>query len=86
MQQGERGGRGATMPADTLSGASAQLAGVMNLLQGADVRPTAVQLSAIAAARANASRVRARWTAIKTIDVARVNASLKAAGLSPVTP
>jgi hypothetical protein len=39
-------------PAETLASAGAALSGVMNILQGADVRPTTVQLSAIAAARA----------------------------------
>jgi hypothetical protein len=85
---GGRGGRGAAPapPSDTLSGASALLAGVMNLLQGADVRPTMVQVNAIANARATASRVMARWTAIKTVDLAALNAKLKAAGLTPVAP
>jgi hypothetical protein len=85
---GPAGGRGAAPApsADTLSGASALLAGVMNLLQGADVQPTTVQLNTIANARAAASRVMARWTAIKTVDVAALNATLRAAGLSPITP
>jgi photosystem II stability/assembly factor-like uncharacterized protein len=47
-------------PPDSLSGASAALAGVMNLLQGADVRPTTLQLNAIAAARATAAKAMAR--------------------------
>jgi photosystem II stability/assembly factor-like uncharacterized protein len=83
-----RGGRGASPapPADTLSGASALLTGVMNLLQGADVRPTTVQLNAIASARATAARVMGRWIAIKTVDVPALNAKLKGAGLTPVAP
>jgi hypothetical protein len=86
--RGGRGGRGASpAPAtDTLSGASALLAGVMNLLQRADVRPTTVQLNAIANARTTASRVMARWMAIKTLDLVALNAKLKAAGLSAITP
>ena len=86
--RGGRGGRGASPapPTDTLSGASALLAGVMNLLQGADVRPTTVQLNAIASARTTAARAMGRWTAIKTVDVPVLNAKLKAAGLSAITP
>jgi photosystem II stability/assembly factor-like uncharacterized protein len=86
--RGGRGGRGASPapPADTLSGASALLTGVMNLLQGADVRPTTVQLNAIASARATAARVMGRWIAIKTVDVPALNAKLKGAGLTPVAP
>src|SRR5206468_10908012 len=81
------GGRGArsASPPDTLSGASEMLAGVMNLLQGADVRPTAVQLKAIADARANAAQVMARWGSIQTVALAAVNTKLRAAGLSPIS-
>ncbi len=77
-------GAGPPSPADTLSGAAASLAGVMNVLQGADVQPTTVQLKAIASARAAAAQVMARWTAIKNVDLAAVNAKLKAAGLRPI--
>ena len=48
----------------------------MNLLQGADVRPTTVQLNAIAAARAQAGRVMARWNTITTLELAALNAKL----------
>jgi hypothetical protein len=70
---------------DTLAGASAGLAGVMNILQGADVRPTAVQLKAIATARSAASTATTKWAAIKVLDLPAVNAKLAAAGLPPVS-
>ncbi len=54
----------------------------MNLLQGADVQPTTVQLNAIGAARAQHGRVMARWTALSTTDLVALNAKLKAAGLT----
>ena len=73
-------------PPDSLSGASAALAAVMNLLQGADVRPTTVQLNAIAAARATAAKTMARWTALKTVNLPALNAQLTAAGLPPIKP
>jgi photosystem II stability/assembly factor-like uncharacterized protein len=75
---GARGANGLAM--ETLSGASAALAAVMTSLQGADVRPTTVQLKAIADARAIAARVMARWAAVK-MDIAAANAKLTAAGL-----
>ena len=84
-----RGGRGAApgeTPPETLTSASAALGAVMNVLQAADVRPTTLELNAIAEARAAVARVMARWTAIRTVDVVAVNASLKAAGLAPLTP
>jgi hypothetical protein len=60
------------------------LTGVMNSLQGADVQPTANQLAAISAARADAGSVLARWTTLRTSGLATVNASLKSAGLAPL--
>ena len=68
-------------PAETFATAGAALSGVMNLLQGADVRPTTVQLNAIAAARAQFTRVMTRWTTLTTVDLAAVNAKLTAAKL-----
>jgi len=73
-------------PPDSLSGVSAALAAVMNLLQGADVRPTTVQLNAIAAARAAAATAMARWSALKTVHLPALNAQLTAAGLTPIKP
>jgi photosystem II stability/assembly factor-like uncharacterized protein len=94
--RGGRGGRGGgggggrfggpAAPPDSLAGASASLAGVMNLLQSADVRPTTVQLKTIAAARASASATMAKWTAIKTIDLPAANTKLTAAGLAALKP
>ncbi len=83
---GGRGAPGAGSSPDSLGGASAALAAVMNSLQGADVRPTAVQSAAIARAREAASRVMARWTAVKATDLPALNAKLKAAGLPAIAP
>jgi hypothetical protein len=96
---GGRGGRGAAFaaqapagvsgavvapPPPTLSNAAAALSGVMNVLQSADVQPTAVQLKAIAAARATGTAAMAKWTALKTMDLPSLNAKLKAAGLRTI--
>ena len=69
-----------------MSGAADALVAVMNVLQGADVRPTTVQVSAITAARAAADRALARWRAVKTIQLPALNALLKTEGLAAVTP
>jgi photosystem II stability/assembly factor-like uncharacterized protein len=71
--------------AETLSAASAALAGVVNSLQGADVRPTAVQLRVIASARQTAARAMARWKVLEGPALAALNATLKAAGLQAIT-
>jgi photosystem II stability/assembly factor-like uncharacterized protein len=81
-----RGGAPAPPPPDSLTGASAGLAAVMNLLQGADVQPTAVQVKAITAARTAAAAPMTRWNTIRTVDLPAINAQLRAAGLAAVTP
>jgi hypothetical protein len=58
----------------------------MNLLQAADVRPTTVQLNAIASARTNAAKVMVRWNALRTTELTTLNATLKTAGLAPIVP
>ena len=84
-REGPGAAGGAAAGPDTLSGASAALAGVMNILQGADVRPTTVQLKAITAARTAAASAMVKWTAIKTVDLPALNGSCVAAGLPPLT-
>lgn len=88
-RDGRGGGRGGS-PASTaaatgtLSAIGALLSGLMNSLQAADVQPTAVQLAAITAARANQAKAEARWTALKTVDLAALNAKLSASGLDQI--
>ncbi len=77
---GGRGQRGGS--SGGLVSAGAALSAVLNSLQGADVPATAVQLSAITAARTEQSRAMARWTNLKTVDLAAVNTKLTAAGLA----
>jgi photosystem II stability/assembly factor-like uncharacterized protein len=70
--------------AGEVAGSGRGLMGVMNSLQAADVQPTALQLKAIATARATGTAAVVKWTAIKTVDVPALNAKLKTAGLSPI--
>jgi len=68
---GGRGGRGGGAPAgppppsDTLWAVRASLSGLMNAMQAADVAPTTNTRNAVAAARANAAKVMARYAALK---------------------
>ena len=73
------------MAFEPIAGAGTRLAGVMNILQGADVRPTTVQLKAIAAARTAAAEAIVKWQAVKAVDLPAVNAKLTAAGLAAIT-
>jgi hypothetical protein len=89
---GGRGGRGgggvpggsAAAPS-TLNSVAVDLSGAMNVLQGADVQATDVQVKSITAARTAVSSSMAKWTAIKTVDLPAMNAKLKAAGMTLLT-
>jgi len=85
---GGRGGffrRGAAAaPVTTLDGASrAHLAAAMSM-QDADVAPTASEVEAAARARTQGAAVRARWTALSTTGLARLNAARARAGQPPI--
>jgi len=85
--RGGRGGRGGGAPAgpaNPLAAASQSLAGVMNLLQAADVPATTVELNAINAALTRSRATMAAWTTITTVDVPALNAKLAAAGLEKI--
>jgi hypothetical protein len=60
------------------------LAALMNSMQAADVAPTRNALNAATAARANASRVMARWKTLSDVELPALNTKLKAAGLRPL--
>jgi photosystem II stability/assembly factor-like uncharacterized protein len=87
---GGRGGRGfgrggAPATAPTLESASNALLAAAMAMQSADVAPTANQIAACTAARAEAVTTLARWTALKTTGLRALNAKLKASGQSPIT-
>ena len=58
----------------------------MSSLQAADVRPTTVQLNAIASARAAAAPIMAKWNALMSTELTALNTKLTAAGLAPLKP
>jgi hypothetical protein len=77
-------GRGEAPPASapgTLRGVAALLASQMNVMQSADIAPTANTRAAVTAALAAGDEVMARWAALTAKDLAALNATLKAAGL-----
>jgi hypothetical protein len=63
---------------------AAALTGLMNLLQGADVTPTAIQREAMLSARLRAEAVLGRWRALTSTDLAAVNETLRGAGLGAI--
>jgi photosystem II stability/assembly factor-like uncharacterized protein len=82
---GGRGGAPAAPAPGSLPAIAGALSGSMSALQGADVAPTANQRAAIAAARDSAASVMTRWNALRTTELATLNALLKAAGLATIT-
>ncbi len=85
---GRRGGfGGAAAPAGppTLNASSsALLAAAMNM-QTADLAPTTRQIAAGTAARAQYTRAIARWNALRTTELAALNAQRKASGQPAIT-
>jgi hypothetical protein len=79
---GGRGG-GAGGP-DTLSSIGGALTPLMSLLQAADAAPTGQLLQAVAERRKALAGLMTTWTALKTVDLAAVNAELAKAGMSPL--
>jgi hypothetical protein len=65
---------------------STGLASVMTTLTAADVRPTTIQLSAIANVRTVTAQVMANWAEIKNVALPALNTKLAGAGLPAVTP
>jgi hypothetical protein len=88
--RGQRGGgRGAAAPGGgqqpTTAGISASLTSLIGLLQGADVAPTTQLVAAVTERQHVLATIRTRWNALKTVELAAVNAQLKKAGLPAIT-
>ncbi len=81
-----RGGSSVLAPAaqPTLESASNALLGAAMAMQGADVAPTAAEVSGCERARKQSAEVMARWDRIRTTGLAGFNRTRSAAGLPPV--
>ncbi len=83
--RGFPGARGAGTATPTLNGASDALLAAAMTMQGADVAPTARDVAAGAAARAQQTTALARWNTLRTTGLTALNAKRRAAGLAPIT-
>jgi photosystem II stability/assembly factor-like uncharacterized protein len=70
--------------AASLSAAASALLRAMNLLQEADVRPTALKLEAVDKARRGAADAQARWKELSGAELFALNETLKSSGLPPI--
>ncbi len=83
---GGGGGRGAAQTGpDTFGSVNGSLNSLMQNLQEADVAPTTQVVAAVADRRRAYVGLMERWTALKTRDLANLNAQLKQANLPAVT-
>jgi hypothetical protein len=80
----EEGGGAAAFAPGGLSAVALALARAMNLLQAADVAPTAAQRATIAEAQRNAAAAMARWKVLRTTELANLNTRLGRAGMAQV--
>ena len=77
---GGRGGRGAA-PQPSIASTNAELLSALSLLDETDAELTAQGMASVLEAKRAADAVNARWTALRTTELAAVNAKLRAAGL-----
>jgi hypothetical protein len=86
---GQRGGGGGFGPGaggggDTLAGIGGSLTSLMGLMQASDAAPTSQVLAAVGERQKALAGLMAKWTALKTQDLAALNVQLKAAGLQVI--
>jgi photosystem II stability/assembly factor-like uncharacterized protein len=80
------GGRGGGTPdQDTLSTIAGSLTPLIGILQGADVTPTTQAVAAVNERLRALDALMAKWNALRTSDLAALNAQLKSAGLRGIT-
>jgi photosystem II stability/assembly factor-like uncharacterized protein len=71
--------------AQTFTSARNALMAAAMMMQGADIAPTAAEVAACGRARARYDTIMARWTALRTTELAKLNAKRRAAGEAAVT-
>ena len=69
---------------DALVAAATALQAQVNTLGGADAPPTALQTAGMTAARTAGTAALAKWRAVSAVDLAALNAALKAAGQASI--
>ena len=80
--EGVRAGRGRrTGSEDNLARANADLATLLEVVEGADARPTAATVSAVDGAGKSLAALLARWNEIQARDIPELNRKLQAAQL-----
>jgi photosystem II stability/assembly factor-like uncharacterized protein len=79
-----RGGGAPAGPPDTLSAIGPALSSALSPLQAAEATPTAQTIDSINTGLKALDGLKARWSALKTVDLPALNAQLKQANLPPI--
>jgi photosystem II stability/assembly factor-like uncharacterized protein len=88
---GRRGGGGGgarrgVSAGPTFASISGELLTLMNLIEEADVEPTAVQVAAVRKLQQDFASLEARWITLRTTELASLNAALHKAGHAAIAP
>jgi hypothetical protein len=81
---GGRGRGGAGTAQTTFRSINGELMTLYSLLEDADGEPTTQAMSAIRAVQRDFADLQARWSRLRTTDLAALNAKLRAAGQQPI--
>jgi hypothetical protein len=83
-QAGSPGAPGGGTPAETLSSFGGSVTSIIGLLQAADVTPTSQVVAGATERQKALASLMAKWTALKTTELAALNATLKQASQPPI--
>jgi len=81
---GGRGGFGGGFETNTLAAIGGSLTSLMSTLQGADATPTSQVVAAVGERREALADLLAKWNALRTTELAALNAQLRRAGLGEI--
>ncbi len=81
-RRGGRGAAGAAQP--SLGSMSGELLTMMQAIEQSDMAPTSQTMLAVARTQQSFASLMSRWTALRTTELAALNAKLEAAGAPPV--
>jgi hypothetical protein len=78
-------GRGGAAGQPSFASINGELMQLLSLIEDADAEPTTQAVAAVRKVEADYAGLLARWTALRTTDLAALNSKIKAAGQQPIT-
>src|SRR5262249_35437504 len=77
-------GRGGAPGQPSFASINGELMQLLNLVEDADAEPTTQAVAAVKKVEQDHAALLARWTSLRTTDLAALNAKIKAAGQQPI--